>query len=169
MELKEIFKEYPLFHKWSAKKKLNSTDLSILTEFKNSSSFRALIEWIEKHPVSHSEGKQILELGGELILMNQSIQAILQKHKQAKALIADFKKLRFPIYTQKQEEKTKIIKKLKLEPALKAVWRQDKDRGVLSIQFQSFSLKDLKQKIKKLEAVYKQLNEEKEKLFSTPT
>ena len=165
MKLTEIFKEHPLFHKWSVEKKLNSTDLSILTEFNNSSSFKTLIEWIEKHPVSHSEGKQILELGGELLLMNQSIQTILKKHKQAKALIANFKKLRFPISSQQQEQKIKIIKKMKLEPALKAVWRQDKDKGSLFIQFQSFSLKDLKQKIKKLEAVYKQLSEEKEKLW----
>ena len=105
MKLKDIFKKYPLFHKWSLEKKLNSTDLSILTEFKSAKPFKPLIEWIEKsQAVSHSEGKQILELGGELLLMNQSIQNVLQKHKQAKALITDLKKLRFPIYTQKHEK-----------------------------------------------------------------
>ena len=103
MDLKEIFKNHPLFHKWSFEKKLNSTDLSILTEFKNNSSFKTLIQWIEKHYVSHSEGKQILELGGELLLMKQSIQAVLQRNKQAKNLIKDLKKLRFPIYTQQQK------------------------------------------------------------------
>ena len=165
MEIKEIFKEFPQFYKWSLEKKLNSTDLSILTEFKNSSSLKTLIEWIENHSVSHSEGKQILELGGELILMNQSIQALLQKHKKAKALIIDLKQLRYPIYTQQEKRKAKIIKELDLGSSLKAVWRQDKDRGALSVQFQSFSLKDLKQKIKKLEAIYKQLEEGKEQLW----
>ena len=104
MELKEIFKKHPLFHKWSQEKKLNSTDLNILTEFKKIDTFKALIEWIEKHPTSHSEGKQILELGGELLLMNQAIQAILKKNKQAKTLITDLKKLRFPIYHSKQKK-----------------------------------------------------------------
>ena len=106
MDIKDIFKEHPLFHKWSQEKKLNSTDLSILTEFKSPRSVKPLIEWIEKQPVSHSEGKQILELGGELLLMNQSIQAVLQKNNQAKALIEDLKKLRFPIYSQKQKDYT---------------------------------------------------------------
>ena len=116
MELKDIFKEYPLFHKWSLEKKLNSTDLSILTEFKNISSFKALIEWIEKRHVSHSEGKQILELGGELLLMNQSIQAILHKNNQASDFIKELKKLRFPLHYQRREKKLKNqikFKKLK--------------------------------------------------------
>ena len=165
MELKEIFKEFPLFYKWSCEKKLNATDLSILTEFKNSSAFKPLIEWIEKHPVSHSEGKQILELGGELLLMERSLQSVLQRHNQATTLIKDLKKLRYPKYTLLDEKKTKIIKGLKLDSSLKAVWRQDQDRGVLSIQFQSSSLKDLKQKINKLESVYQQLKEGKEKLW----
>ena len=91
MEIKEVFKKHPLFYKWSLEKKLNSTDLSILTEFKNVSTVKTLIEWIEKHSVSHSEGKKILELGGELLLMNQSIQLILEKNKQAKNLIKDLK------------------------------------------------------------------------------
>ena len=104
MTLKNIFKKWPVFHKWSKDKKLNSTDLSILTEFKKASSFKSLIEWIEKQPVSHSEGKQILELGGELLLMNQAIQDVLDQNTQAKSLIKDLKKLRFPIYYSKQKK-----------------------------------------------------------------
>ena len=119
MELKEIFKENPLFYKWSLEKKLNPTDLSILTEFKNSSAFKKLIEWIEKHPTSHSEGKQILELGGELLLMNQSIQKSLQKHNQAKNLIEELKIMRFPDFSKRQEQKRKIIEKLNSETSLK--------------------------------------------------
>ncbi|MCY4321899.1 MAG: hypothetical protein OXC37_05835 [Bdellovibrionaceae bacterium] len=104
MEIKEIFKQYPLFHKWSLEKKLNSSDLSILTEFKNFS-FKPLVEWIESHFVSHSQGKQILELGGELILMDKSIQTLLKKHDHAESLIKELKRLRFPIYTKNQAKK----------------------------------------------------------------
>ena len=104
MKLKDIFKKHPLFHKWSQEKKLNSTDLNILTELKKADSFKLLVEWIEKHPVSHSEGKQILELGGELLLMNKSIHKLLKKCDQANTLIKELKILRFPIYHSKQKK-----------------------------------------------------------------
>lgn len=166
MTLNFIFKRFPKFYSWCQSKKLQPTDLSILTEFKDISSIEPLIHWIEQHPASHSEGKQILELGGELILMDQDIQTLLHEHSLAKNLIKVLRQLRFPKHTIRKKQKEKIIKELQKDNSLKMTWREDKDKSALAVQFQSFSLKDLKQKVKQLEYIYTTLNKSKEKLWS---
>ena len=165
MELSQIFKRFPAFYRWSAKKKLNSKDLSLLTEFKDSSAFESLIQWIEKREPGHSEGRQILDLGGELLLMGRSLKALLERETKAPELIEKLKKLRWPETMGRDEKKSKIIDSLNWPNSIKARWIRQNDRGALSIHFQSFSLRDMKQKIQKLNSAYKQLCGSSEKLW----
>lgn len=164
-ELSEIFKQFPHFQKWAEDKKLNSKDLTILTEFKNINSIKTLIQWIENRCPTHSEGVQILEIGGELILMNQPINSILSKESTSSSLIASLKKLRWVESSLRDEKKSKIVSQLSHSNSLKTNWVRQGDRGALSIQFKSFSMRDLKQKIQQICSIYKQLDEGKEKLW----
>ena len=154
MKIDLIFKEFPIFYKWTVKKQLNETHLSILTEFKDSNQLKNLISWIENHNVSHSQGVQILDLAGELLLMGKNITPLLEKHRESDTLIKELKKLRFPESSLREERKKKLLNKLNLAESIEAKWIREKDRTGIQIQFKSFSAKDLKQKIEKLNRFY---------------
>ena len=165
MELSQIFKRFPAFHSWFVKKKLNLKDLSILTEFKDSLAFEPLIEWMGKREPSHFEGRQILDLGGELLLMGKPLKALLERETKAPELIESLKKLRWAETMRRDEQKSQIVKSLKGPSSIKAQWIRQNDKGALSIHFKSCSLQDLKQKIQSLNALYKQLGDGSKKLW----
>lgn len=165
MKLSEYFEQFPVFHKWVKEKKLNPKDLTILTEFKHISSFKPLLKWIEAHKPTHSQGIQILELGGELLLMNKSLNPLLLKVQKVPLLIKHLKQLRHPESSFRDEQKSKIINRLTWPSSVQAKWIRQNDKGALSIQFKVSSMKDFKQKIQNLNSVYKHLNESSEKLW----
>ena len=165
MELSKIFDQFPAFQQWVENKKLNSKDLTILTEIQNLSSLKPLIEWIETHKVTHSEGVQILDLGGESILMDKTLTSFLFKEEKASSLIEHLKKIRQAESFSRDEKKSQIVKKLNLTNFIKTKWIRENDRGALSIHFNTFSLRDFKQKIQKLNSIYNQLNEGADKLW----
>ena len=165
MKLSEIFDQFPEFQKWVENKKLNSKELTILTEFKNGSSLKSLLQWIENQKPTHSQGVQILELGGELLLMNKPFDSLLIREAQAPSLIEQLKKLRFSKTYSRDDKKSKIVTGLPWPSSIQAKWIRQGDRGALSVQFKSFSMKDFKQKIQKLNSVYDQLDKEPEKLW----
>jgi len=165
MKLSEIFNRFPKFKKWADSKKLNSKELTILTELKNCHSLSSLIQWIENHKPTHSQGIQILELGGELFLMDKLFESLLTKEIQPHSLIEQLKKLRLPETYSRDKKKSQIVKSLSWPPSIQARWLRQGDRGALSVQFKSFSMKDFKQKIQKLNSIYDQLRKEPEKLW----
>jgi len=154
MKLDLIFKEFPAFRKWTVAKKLNSSHLSILTEFEDLEKIKPLICWIETHGASHSQGIQILELAGELLLKNQNIAPFLSACQEPESIIRELKKLRFPESSSREEKKREILNKLRLGGSIQAKWIREKDRTGLKLEFKSFSQKDLKQKIEKLNSLY---------------
>ena len=116
-----------------------------------------LLEWIARHSPSHSQGAQILELGGELLLMGWELAPLLQKESSSKNLLAGLRSLRRPMASAKARQKEDVLKTLPWPRAMKGQWIRQGDQSGLEIRFQSFSLKDLGQKIKSLERIYKQL------------
>ena len=154
MKLELIFKEFPVFNKWAVEKKLNATHLSILTEFNQLETIKNLIHWIETHLVSHSEGVQILDLAGELLLMDKNITPLLKQHQTTTPLIKELKKLRFPNSSLSEEKKRELLNKMDLGSSIQAKWMRQKDRTGLQLQFTSFSPRDFKQKIEKLKSLY---------------
>ena len=165
VSISEIFNQFPIFHQWVKNKKLSERDLSILTEFKNCSSIKPLLKWIENNKPTHSQGIQILDLGGELLLMDKPLNQLLSKRQKALLLIESLKKLRKPKSSAYDEEQSKIVSKLDWTNSIKAKWIRQNDRGALSIHFNSFSMKDFKQKIQKLNSIHKSLNEDSNKLW----
>ena len=95
--------------------------------------------------------------------MNKCLNPLLQKEQKASVLISCLKKLRQPESSARDEKKSKIVNNLDWTNSIKAKWIRQNDRGALSIHFQSFSIKDFKQKIQKLHSIYKTLNESSEK------
>jgi len=165
MNLSKILEEFPKFKKWVKNKKLSDQDLNILTEFEPNSLLKPLLKWIEDQRPSHSQGKQILNLGGELLLMNKDIKTLLSKEHQAPELIQSLKQKRNHNTFKRDQNKSGLIDNLNWPSSIKAKWIRQNDRGALSIHFQSFSLRDFKQKIQKLNSVYKQMSEQDIKIF----
>ena len=165
MEISLIFKKFPPFHQWVKDKKLNTKELTILEEFKKDSPIKSLLLWIANHKVTHSEGLQILDYAGELILMNENLDSLFQKQTKASALIEQLKKLRNPKSSARSAKKSQIVKHLPWNPSIKAKWLRQNDKEGIFISFPIFSLKDFKQKIQNLNSIYKQLEESKNKLW----
>ena len=149
MKIDLIFKEFPAFYKWTVKKQLNETHLSILTEFKDSNQIKNLIFWIENHTVTHSQGVQILDLAGELLLMSKNINPLLEKHQESDTLIKKLKKLRFPESSLREERKKELLNKLNLAESIEAKWIREKDRTGIQLQFKKLLRKRFKTKDRK--------------------
>ena len=159
MKIQSIFKTFPLFYSWTQQKNVQETELSILSDFKNITDIKALIEWIELQSPTHSEGIQILETGGELILMGQSLQPLLKQNKKASSLIKELRRLRFPISSAQQDRQKQILSQIPTAKNFKIKAVREQDRSALSIEFKSFNLRDFKQKIQNLNSIQEQLKE----------
>ena len=142
-------------------KKLRPLDLSILTELKGGVlDLKPLVEWVAIHRPSHSQGKQILEIAGELILMGQHLSPLLQRETRGPVfLLKALRELRFPESQAQDKKNAEMIARLPWSHSVKARWIRENDRAGLSVQFNSFSLRDFKQKIQKLESVYQELKQ----------
>ncbi len=165
MELSFILNQFPDFQKWVKDKKLSPKELEILTEFQKPKTFEPLLEWIAQQRPSHSEGVQILDLGGEWLLMGHGVEPSLLKEKKASLLIKGLKKLRQAEINGRDEKRAKIARRLSASSSIKIQWIRQNDRAGLFVQFHSFSLRELKQKIQQLHSIAKKTSEGPEKLW----
>lgn len=153
MELSKIFNHAPSFKSWVENKKLNSKELTVLTEFSGFHEVQDLIDWIVQCQPSHSQGAQILELGGELLLAGKSISSLTKKEQNPKTLLKKLKILRYPLASQKDKNKEQEVKQLPWSSLMQGKWIRQGDQSGLEVSFKSFSLKDLENKIKTLETI----------------
>ena len=150
---------HPLFCKWLEEKKLSSSELSILKQLSEEQAL-PLLDWIGAHSPSHSQGVEILELSGELLLMDKLPRAVFQALQEPKALLKKLRGLRYPLTLGEDEKKFQYIKTLPWSKQLKGQWIRKNDKSGLHITFTVFSLKDFHGKIKSLETLYNQLKKE---------
>ena len=118
------------------------------------------MKWIGEQKPSHSHGVQILEMGAELLLMGKKLDEIMFKEENAKNLLKKLRMLRQPESSQRDQHKEEIIKKLPWPTGIKGTWLRQNDRSGLEIRFQSFSFKELDQKIKSLQSISENLQKE---------
>ena len=156
MKWDQIKKQYPLFFKWAEEKKLSEKEIRILKQLSEKESL-PLLSWIAEYRPSYSQGVEILELSGELLLMGQLPLDIFQNSKEPATLLQKLKKLRYPLSVGKEEERSEYLKKLPWPRGLKGKWIRWNDKSGLHIHFQAFSFRELSEKIKAMETLYKQL------------
>ncbi len=161
MDLSQILNQSPHFKSWVENKKLNPKELSILTEFSKMDSIQPILKWIGKNQPSHSQGSQILELSGELLLMGKSLKTLFEQESNSKFLLKKLKDLRQPLSAKQDKMRSQIVKNLPWSSFIKGKWVRKNDRGFLEVSFQSSSLKDLEQKIKNLEQIRNTIKMEK--------
>ena len=140
MKISEVLKKFSNFQSWMDSKKLNQKDIDILTEFPDSKIIEPVLNWISKNQPSHSQGQQILELSGELLLMKKSINPILETEQDSKKLITLLKKLRYPVSSNQDDKNSSIVNSLPWPSSIKARWVRQNDQGSLEISFKSNSL-----------------------------
>ena len=167
MELKTILKQCPDFQQWVEDKKPGPASLSVLTEFSDTKTLQEVLNWIGQHRPSHSQGVQILELAGELLLMGTSLNTLFETTSNPESLLKQLKILRYPLTLKQDEKKSQIVQSLPWPRQMKGRWVRQNDRTGLEVQFRSFSLKDLKQKIKNLQHIYSQLEQKGNNLWSS--
>ena len=112
MELSKILTQYPEFQNWALDKKMESKELDILTEISESKTLNPVLNWIVQYSPSHSLGFQILELSGELLLLNHDLTSLFKTENNPRVLIQKLKELRYPIASSKlKKEFTKPVLK----------------------------------------------------------
>ena len=156
---KEIKVHHPLFNKWSEEKKLSFKELSILNLLSENQA-GPLLDWIASYRPSHSQGAEILELSGELLMMKCLPIDIFQTYREPKGLLKRLRQLRYPLTLGEDERKSQYIKTLPWPKKLKSQWIRKNDKSGLNISFTSFSLKDFYENIKSLERLYTQIKKE---------
>lgn len=161
MKITDILKQFPDFQQWVKDKKLTSSHLSPLTEFSDIQRLQALLNWIGRNRPSHSQGVQILELAGELLLMGISLDAAFETTQNPEILLKKLKKLRHPLASTEEERKSNIVQALSWSKQMKGRWIRQNDRTGLEVQFQCFSMKEFKQKIQNLQHIVRQMEEQK--------
>lgn len=155
----DIKRKHPLFFKWAEEKQLSEKKLRILKQLSEKESL-PLLSWIAKNRPSHSQGAEILELSGELLMMDQLPLDIFPNSKEPAALLKKLKRLRYPLSFAKDESRSEYLKTLPWSKGLKGKWIRLNDKSGLNIHLTAFSLKELSEKIKALETLYKQLKKE---------
>lgn len=159
MKWEQIKSQNPLFFKWVEEKKLSEKEIRILKQLSEKESL-PLLNWIAKNRPSHSQGAEILELSGELLLMGQLPLDIFQNSKESTILLKKLRKLRYPLSVGKDEKRSEYLKTLSWSKGLKGKWIRLNDKSGLNIHFTAFSLQELSEKIKNLETLYKRLKKE---------
>ena len=167
MELKNILEQFPDFQQWVENKKPGPASLSLLMEFSDTKTLQVILNWIGRHRPSHSQGIQILELAGELLLMGTPLDTLFETTTNLENLLKQLKLLRYPMASKQEEQKSKIIQSLSWPRQMKGRWIRQNDLSGLEIQFRCFSIKDLKQKIQGLEHIYNQLEKKGNNLWGS--
>lgn len=149
-----------MFARWMKEKKLSSDNLKV---FKSLSRKQILpvLDWISSHRPSHSEGVEILELAGELLLMDRLKTDTFQAASSVKALLERLRLLRYPLSLGGDEKKKAYLKGLPWSSGMKGQWIRERDRSGLSIHLTAFHQSSLREKIKNLETLYLRIKEEK--------
>ena len=166
MKINDILKQFPDFEQWVKDKKLDFASLSLLTEFSDIQTIQTLLAWISRNRPSHSQGIQILELAGELLLMGSPLDALFETTQTTEDLLKNLKKRRYPLSSKKEEDKAHIIQSLPWPKQMKGRWIRQNDKTGLEVQFRCFSMKDFKQKIQNLQHVISEI-EEKNNLWNS--
>ena len=167
MKIKDVLKQFPDFEKWVKDKKLEFASLSLLTELSDIQIAQPLLAWISRNRPSHSQGIQILEMTGELLLMGRSLNALFETTQNPEDLLKNLKQLRYPLTSGQEEQKTKIVKALPWPKQMKGRWIRQNDKTGLEVQFRCFSMKDFKQKIQNLQHIISELEEKRNDLWSS--
>ena len=148
-----------LFCKWAEEKKLSSKELRILNQLPKEQA-HPLLDWIASYKPSHSQGVEILELSGELLLMECLPAEIFQSHQEPNSLLKKLRQLRYPLTLGADERKSQYIKTLSWSKKLKGQWIRKNDKSGLNISCTAFCLKDFYENIKSLERLYTQIKKE---------
>ena len=161
MKINDMLKQFPDFQQWVKDKKVTTSHLSLLTEFSDTQTPQSLLNWIGRNQPSHSQGIQMLELAGELLLMGITLNDTFETTQTPEILLQKLKTLRHPLASKKEEQKTKMIQALPWSKHMKGRWIRQSDRTGLEVQFRCFSMKELKQKIQSLQHIVQQMEEKK--------
>ena len=160
--MKNIFQQFPDFHKWVTDKKPDPGALSLFRELSDTNKARDLLTWLGQNRPSCSLGVQILETAGELLLMGKDLSSVFKETERPERLLKKLMKLRYPQATKRDEQKAKEIQRLPWPGGIKARWFRQNDTAGLEIRFVCFSPKDFQRKIQGLDRVYEQLKKKEE-------
>lgn len=156
-----IFANTPLaFQKWADQKKIHPSELRILKSLKDISSISPLLQWMAEENLSHSVGLSVLEQGVELILMNLSLEKILNLNLSQEDTIKMIEQKRKPLSYSKQQIKKEKLKKILWPSGVNSQWQRKGDKTGLEIKIWCQNQKELEEKLSKVNqlSIFQKLN-----------
>jgi hypothetical protein len=147
---------------WIDEKTLGPRELSIFLSMPEPLQLNALLEQITARNISRQIGVKILEIGGELLLMNIAWPTWEShaKDPDGRLWLKAAGELRHPNSTATDQSRSQRVTTLPWPAHIHAEWKREGDRAGLSIQFSSQSVADWQKRINDLEAIKPHLSGE---------
>lgn len=133
--------------KWAEDKDLGVSDFAIFRSLPSSKWPETLVSTFCQHSPSKQMGLQILEITGELMLLETSSELLLENSATLDRWLEHLKQVRFP-KTQNQDTETKEhISNLPWPKKLKPRWVRLGDRGCMEAKIQFATPQELKEQL----------------------
>lgn len=149
-----LFSKIPSeFRDWCDIKNPGINDLAVLFCFEDLASLKEVLQKIATDNLSKSQGVQALELCGELMLSGQVRQVTESLPiDSAAAWLAQLKRLRYPITTEKVNDREKKLSRLPWPKGTSAQLVRNGDRDCVELKIRAGSALDLQQQLDALKA-----------------
>ncbi len=147
--IKQILKTNEAFKSWAYDRKLSSADLmplNALTEFRV---FNSLSYLFTDQRLTRSDGKRVIDLLVDLILMDRSVEALIPEEGQN--WLEHLVKLRFPMTLEKDNSSLKSNELGELPKFMNLTQFRQGDRLMSKLQITFTDTQDLRQKLNRLE------------------
>lgn len=146
------------FQDWCTEKKVAANELAILSSFKEFDAFQKVCDFLVSNQCGKQTGIQILEIAGELILMETSIEDLLSSHLTPEAFLLSLKKRRFPNSSEKDEEQNQWIQSLGWPSSSQSKWVRRGDKAGVEVKLFFSSPLELHKNIIQLQRIEEKWN-----------
>lgn len=137
---------------WIDERQLSPRDLSILLCFDSLEPLAPTLNLLAQRNLSRNLGAQILELSGELALMDQALPApySFERDPDGRAWLAELEKQRRPRSSARDESRREELQSLPWPQQLKGQWRRQGDQSRLEVSLSAGSLQEWNRRLEDL-------------------
>ncbi len=137
--------------KWVEEKDLSVRDLMILLSFDSLKSLQPCFQFLSEKSCSKSEGVKILELYGELVLLDRDAATALSLATSAGEALRSLEFLRYPMRKSMQNNLEEKLKSVEMPVRTQARFLTQGDETSLELKLQAKNPEDLKKRLESLQ------------------
>ncbi len=135
---------------WMEQKSFSARDIQILRSFSDYQKLIPIFDYLKNSSASKSEAVQILEIAGELILLERPLP---QLNTSSAALIEDLEKLRSPMANSTTQTKNNKLGEWSWPKSTSGKFMRRGDQTQIEVKIQASSAQELKTRLSALEGL----------------